>query len=251
MQGKIVITTQPADQAGALLELLRHKGADARNMPMIETRTRALEKELMEEHLPGHPPHWLVFTSRKGVKGFFENLQNHFSASGFPAQTRIAVVGVATAEALHEFGQKATLINPEGNARSLSVQLQEQLKGGEKILLALGNLAPTLLQEQLAHKAKVYRWDVYDTHPVKNVDPQLRALIEQEKAHMCIFTSPSGFYAFLDIFTNPKTLNLAAIGATTASAIREAGYPVAATASHPTPQALAEAIEEFFRQKPM
>lgn len=96
LKGKIIITTQPADQAEEILILLNAKGAKAYNLPMIETRTIKIpDDEFRQLMLPGKFD-LLVFTSKKGVRGFFENLYDLQGNFHLPAELNIAVVGHAT-----------------------------------------------------------------------------------------------------------------------------------------------------------
>jgi len=247
MHGKTIITTQPADQAAEMLKLLQLEGARAYNLPMIKTQTLIVDKQTVKNILiPGNYD-LLVFTSRKGIKGFFENIHQITGAWSFPSQIKIAVIGPSTAKELKLYNQEASWINPGNDAKSLAAYLlKEIIKPNQKILLTLGNRAPNFLQKTLAEKATIDRINVYETMDVTSHNPEIARHITQKTADMCIFTSPSGFFAFINSFNNIKDLNLAAIGETTASAITEKGYSVAAVAAQPSAQQMVAAIKEFF-----
>ena len=250
LKGKIIITTQPADQAEEMLMLLSAKGATAYNMPMIETRTIKIpEKEFRQLIRPGKY-NLLVFTSRKGVRGFFENLSEHQGNHNLPPELKIAVVGHATGTELEKYGYETAFINPGTDANDLAEFLSKNIsKTGNKILLALGNKAPDFLETTLSGIAIVKRINVYETIQLSSVDEKIVLLLTNKKTDMCIFTSPSGFYAFLDVFHNANSLLLAAIGNTTAHAIRECGYEVMVTAPCPSAQSLVKAIEDYFTKR--
>ncbi len=249
LKGKVIITTQPADQAEEMLMLLEAKGAKALNLPMIETRTiRIHEEELSRLIQPGEFD-LLVFTSKKGVRGFFENLSDFQSDFNLPSHIKIAVVGQATGAELEKYGHKAAFPNPGTDARDLAKFLLENASiAGNKILLAVGNKAPDFLETTLSEMATVKRINVYETIPLSRVDEQIAGLVKNREADICIFTSPSGFYAFLDAFQNAESLLLAAIGNTTALAIKECGYDVAVTAPYPSAQSLVQAIDDYFSE---
>lgn len=247
LRGKTIITTQPADQAEELLMLLNDKGAYAFNLPMIETQTISIPKKEFQQLIRPGGYSLLVFTSKKGVIGFFENLFNVQGSYYLPQDLKIAVVGQTTATELEKYGYKPAFINPGTNAKDLAKYLSENLsETGNKILLALSNKAPDLLETSLSKIAKVKRIHVYNTIPLTEVNEDLALLVKDRKINMCIFTSPSGFYNFLKIFHAANSLNLAAIGTTTANAIRECGYQVAVTAPYPSMHSLVKAIELYF-----
>lgn len=250
LRGKTIITTQPADQAEELLMLLNAKGADAKNLPMIETRTLVVPAETMKQVLlPGNFS-LLVFTSKKGVKGFFENLYNLQGNYNLPEKLKLAVVGHTTGKELEKHGYVPEFVNPGTDAGDLANYLLENIhKTGNKILLALSDKAPDYLEKTLAQKAFVKRINVYETILLKNVDEDIAGLIKDKRVDMCIFTSPSGFFAFLEVFGNAGHLKLAAIGSTTAKAIRDCGYDVTVTAPYPSGQSMAKAIEDYFSEK--
>jgi uroporphyrinogen-III synthase len=249
IRGKIIVTTQPADQAAELLDVLTKLGAQALSMPMIETRTKQIPRDQILTCTVAGNYDLLIFTSKKGVKGFFENLHSITQNYNLPAEVKIATVGKSTADELGKYNQKATYINPGTDANDLAGYLKENIiQKSSKVLLALGNRAPDLLQESLASTATVTRINVYETNYLIPTDPNAYEIITGKKADMCIFTSPSGFYSFRNAFSDLKGLNLAAIGSTTAFAIEQAGYKVAVTASTPSTEALVAAINSFFDQ---
>jgi len=248
MRGKIVVTTQPADQAAEMLQQLARHGVQALNMPMIETQTIQIPDDIFLPCIVPGNYDLLIFTSKKGVRGFFENLHRITQYYDMPSEIKIATVGKSTADELGRFNQKATYINPGTNGEDLVAYLIDNvLHNRSKVLLALGNRAPELLQESIAKIAFVTRINVYETKYLIPADPSAIEIITGKKADMCIFTSPSGFYSFENAFNDLKGLNLAAIGHTTASAIEQSGYKVAVTSTIPSTEALVDAIKTFFK----
>jgi uroporphyrinogen-III synthase len=249
MEGKIIITTQPADQASEMLKLIDEKGAIGFNLPMIETKTIILSDSIIKQLILSGSYDLLVFTSKKGVKGFFENLFRVSGNFALPTGLKIAVIGNSTAAELLKYNHSADFINPGNDASDFAEYLLENIvQTNFKIILALGNKAPDFLEETLSRMALVKRIDVYETKYLKPSNHQIADLVRNKAADMCIFTSPSGFFAFCDAFNDIKGLNLATIGNTTASAIGHAGFDVAVIAPTPSPQALINAIEMFYKE---
>jgi uroporphyrinogen-III synthase len=248
LQGKIIITTQPADQAEALLVLLTQMGARAYNLPMVRTCT--IDLSPADQKVLQNMDHYqlLVFTSKKGVKGFFENLEKYTRLAKLPASLEIATVGAGTAKEVEKWGKKVKFINPGTDAMDLAGFLNSSvLKKGDRVLLALGKLAPDVLIEQLSLKADITRLDVYETLTETSVDSEIAELIKSRRVDMCVFSSPSGFSNFLGFFGNVNGLILAATGTTTARCIEESGYEAKVIAPYPSPKEMAVSIKNYYK----
>lgn len=248
MKGKIIVTTQPADQASTMLELLREKGALAINLPVIETRTLTLTDNQLQDISSDTPFDLVIFTSRKGVRGFFENLLRINGSYNLPERLKIAAVGEKTASELSNYGQQASWINPGKDASDLVKDIPSFMDlSGKIILLALGSRAPDFLEESLGRCAKkVIRINVYETINTTPSRESIENIKNLGRVDMCIFTSPSGFYAFLSYFNELNILNLAAIGNTTAAAITQGGYIASVISSMPAAEAMVNDLEYFF-----
>jgi uroporphyrinogen-III synthase len=247
LQGKIIITTQPVDQSGEMMHRLTEMGALAYNIPMIKTCTTPLAAEQAEILNKLHEFGFLVFTSRKGVKGFFENFQKITGKNKLPGTLKVVAVGKTTANELKTYGTGTTYLNPGHDAEDLARYLTNGvLKKGDRVLLALGNRAPEFLQKSLSQVAEVFRMDVYETHEICLKDEDTVRLISG--CDMCIFTSPSGFEAFLNNFgnVNMKFPKFAAIGKTTARAIASSDHRVEVIADEPSAEAMTEALENYY-----
>jgi uroporphyrinogen-III synthase len=247
LEGKLIITTQPADQAGELMDLLSARGAIVLNLPMIQTRPVAIGDEDLKECLTPGKFQLLIFTSKKGVRGLFASIIRYRGKAWLPEGMKIAVTGRSTQEEVEKFGLKVNFLNPGTCAEDLATCLLGQvIRPGDNILLALGNRAPDFLTGAFSGTASTKRLDVYETIDTKQIDESVARYIREKRVDLCIFTSPSGFYNFLNFFRENDGMNMAAIGRTTASAIRRAGYEAGLTAPYPSPEALAEAVEDFF-----
>jgi uroporphyrinogen-III synthase len=247
LKDRIIITTQPADQASEMLNLLRQRGAKAFNLPMIETKTLQVspaEKEVIKNI---GLIDIIVFTSRKGVTGFFDNLEIITGTKRLYDKIKFSTIGIGTTREVENYGFSVDYPNPGRDASDLVEHLlTDVLTGDERILLALGTLAPDFLKNHLSFKANIERVNVYQTFPVSEPDPVVSELIVNGQADICIFTSPSGFQAFSEFFILNNPVNFAAIGNTTASFIEDAGFSVVVTASEPTAESMITSLEVFF-----
>jgi uroporphyrinogen-III synthase len=247
LNDRIIITTQPADQVTEMLNLLTMRGAKAFNLPMIETKILQVSTVEQEVFKNNDSIDIIVFTSRKGVIGFFDNLKRITGTKKLPNTIKFSSIGKATTCEIENHGFHVDYPNPGKDASDLVEYLiTEVLTGEKKILLALGTLAPDFLKNHLSFKANVKRVNVYQTLPVSEPDPVVSEFIVKGQADICIFTSPSGFQAFSEIFRLNNQVNFAAIGNTTASFIENAGFKVAVTASDPTAESMINSLEVYF-----
>jgi len=247
LKDRIIITTQPADQASEMLNLLTMRGAKAFNLPMIETKILEVSPAEQEVFKNTDSIDIIVFTSRKGVIGFFNNLERITGTKMLPENIKFSSIGKGTTCEVENHGYHADYPNPGKDASDLVEYLiTDVLTGGERLLLALGTLAPDFLKNHLSFKANVKRVNVYQTLPVSEPDPVVSEFILNGQADICIFTSPSGFQAFSEVFRLNNPVNFAAIGNTTASFIENAGLEVAVTASNPTAESMINSLEVYF-----
>ncbi len=250
MESRIVITTQPADQAGEMLQRLREAGFHSFNLPMIETRNLYLPPGELQKLITSFDPDWLVFTSKNGVRGFFANLSNIHTSLSFMAHRKFAVVGKSTSHELEKLGFTPHFVNPGNDGQSLAQNLLSLINPESRLLLALGTLAPNLLINKLSEKATVKRIDVYETVAAREFDTGLSDMIRKETVQLIMFTSPSGFDVFQTIFPDCRNIPFGAIGNTTAAAIRSKGYNPAVVPCEPNLEAMVNAIKKFFDSDP-
>ncbi len=247
LENRVIVTTQPADQSPELCSLLKAKGAKVFNIPMIETNTLKPEPEQIQDCLTPNKYSHIIFTSKKGVRGFFENLKNYKEGALLPESLKIAVIGESTNLEVEKYGHKVDFVNPGTDLEAFIPYLLEKVVNyNDNVILALGTLASDDMYKALSEIAKPLRINVYETILVEEVNEELSEYIISGKADMCVFTSPSTFDNFLRFFGKPNDISLAAIGTTTAKAIERSGCSVHVTAPNPSAKAMADAIEKYF-----
>ena len=245
---RTVISMQPAERASKLRKALEDSDVHFFNMPMIRTESMVLNTEIETAFERLKNIDLLVFTSRNGVKSFFELLQQ--VGLKLPEKMKTAVIGKGTASVLEQSFRKADYIQPGRTSRDFAVYLKEKvLKGGEKILLALGNLAPDFLQNELSPRASVQRINVYRTLPVKEYDVDLMQKIRDDQYGLLVLSSPSAFANFYTNYQKKKTnarLRIVSIGKTTAQAILNTTQAMVMTAKEPGTDGLLYEIKQYF-----
>ncbi len=246
-----VISTQPAERAAELQEALAGTGLDFYSLPMIRTETASPDRELQDVFLHLDNFDLLVFTSRNGVRLFFELLQQQGKA--FPGKLKTAVIGEGTAAELEKLHEKPRFVQPGNTSRDFAGYLKTNvLKGGEKVLLALGNLAPDFLQHALASVATVRRINVYNTLPETHYDKTILQKALTGRYGLLVFSSPSGFSHFYEIYQKERStapLRIVSIGQVTTQAILKQARAQVFTARKPGTEGLAAEIKKYFQLK--
>jgi uroporphyrinogen-III synthase len=216
-----VLTREDVEAYAAALATL---GVEVIAMPV--TRIEALDVEL-----PPGPFAAVVIASRN-------------AAAVLPAGTQhVWVVGAATKTALEQRGIAA--IHPDGvhdGASLARALIAAQNVRGARVLVPRAEQGRTEAIELLrAAGADVVEVVAYRTHAVTVDDPTLRAgRAALERGALCCVFSPSQVAALAAIVPL-SSLRCAAIGETTAAALRAAGVTPDVAAS-PTPDGLAQTV---------
>ncbi len=254
LQNKLFISTRPAGASDELKRLLNEERATLLEFPLIEIKAAPLSSEEKKPFSHLEQFQWMVLTSPNGVRYFFKILQEITGNQKLPDTLQIAVIGEKTRIALKEFGYTAAFENPGSTAEDFSEPFARHISTADvkpKLILPLGNLARTVIQDHLKENANCTRIDIYRTEPPEKVDKTIAGRIENEKYEMLIFTSPSGIQNFLKLFPNQKNKNIrmACIGETTANAARENGFHPLAVAQNSSASGLVESIVNHYISK--
>ena len=89
-------------------------------------------------------------------------------------------------------------------------------------MLVQGNLAKNYLFENLKMICYLTKFVSYNTEPIEVVNKTLEKLLDKKET-LTVFTSPSGFLSFENLYDVNKT-SIISIGETTSSCIKERGY---------------------------
>jgi uroporphyrinogen-III synthase len=255
LDGKRVLVTRPAGQAGEFLTALRAAGAEPVLMPAIEIRpledTRVLDEALRRilEH------DWVIFTSANGVRHVWERL----AALGLedvledgeegrkPGQPRVAAIGPGTAAALERRGVHPDYVPAEYVAEALAAGLP--VAEGARVLMLRADIARATLRERL--EARGARVD--DVAAYRTITGTAQAGSDQTESEpspavdAVTFTSSSTVRGFLNAGGRvPEGAAVVCIGPVTARTARELGLRVDAVAQLYTLEGLVEALVRHF-----
>ncbi|MBW6533430.1 MAG: uroporphyrinogen-III synthase [Mariniphaga sp.] len=254
LQNKIFISTRPAGRSDELSLLLNEAGATVLEFPLIQIKAATLSNEEKKHFSRLKEFQWLILTSPNGVRYFFDIMLKVAGNQELPKNIKIAAIGEKTRETLKKHGYSATFVNPGSTAEDFTkpfVRHIEAAGSGQKILLPLGNLARTVIQDELKEWADCTRIDVYRTEMPETINTDIAERIENEKFDMLIFTSPSGIQNFLKLFPklNIQNIRMGCIGETTATAAREKGFRPLVVAQNSSSAGIVESILNYYISK--
>lgn len=237
LKGKIIICTHPQKEEDDFIEIVSPTGAEVHFLPMIEITPLPFK---MQRNISAY--NWLIFTSKNGVSAFLKCQQP-------VADNKIAALGPMTAAELTSHGYCPDFVGSGKSGKDFAGELSSVIPAADSVLLALGNLAPDILQESLSPQCRVERVNVYETTLPKQINQHLLNQIEEDNYDLLIISSPSAIknlHACLS--KNRNHLRLISIGETTTAAIRKLGLQPLATARETSYRGLAEITIEYLQQ---
>jgi uroporphyrinogen III methyltransferase / synthase len=255
LKGKRIVLTRTPEQSRILLHKLKDSGAQIILLPCIEFRPpedfAPLDSAL--DRLAEFD--WLVFTSQNAVRFFSQRLRElgrdtpHLHAS----RPRVAAIGIATRDTALQEGWKPEFAAADARSSSEFATEFARTANGKKILLPQSVLATPHLAEGLREGgATVTPVVAYRTCVPESLDGERLNRLCREGADAIVFASPSAFRNFAQAAGRDglerliRDVAFAAIGPTTAQAIRIAGVPVAMEAAKPNADEIVQAMTQYF-----
>ncbi|HEY9900587.1 MAG TPA: uroporphyrinogen-III synthase [Pantanalinema sp.] len=247
LEGRRVLVTRPREQAAELVSGLEALGAEVRVMPTIAISPPG-DRAPLDAALDTLDAYaWAAFTSVNAVEAFFARLRER--GARMPSTLRVAAVGDRTAEALASQGHPAHLVPKVATAVGLAEALRaEEDLHDKRFIFPRGDRASQTLATLLREAgARVEDPVAYRTVPGMDAEEagRLKEALRHGGIDWIALTSPSTWIELLEAIAPervPSTVRLAAIGPSTARAIRQSGYEVGCEAREPGLAGLLEAI---------
>jgi uroporphyrinogen III methyltransferase/synthase len=257
-------------------EQLEELGAEIIEFPTIEIVPPENYSELDASIDKANTYDWLIFTSRNGVKyffnRFFEKERDIRDLSGI----KICAIGSKTAREINKYGIRVDLVPDEFHAEGLleafirSRDTKPGLRSDEgsgfqnsksKILSGMRFLLPRAEKAREIFPEKVRELGGMIDVPVtyRTIRPEsrgkrLRRFLREGKISVATFTSASTFHNFMEIMGNDaeellKGVAIAVIGPVTARAVEKAGLHVDIMPRESTIEAMVDKIIDWIKKK--
>ena len=271
LAGRTALLLRGAERASATIAALRGRGVEAVLCQLIDFELPADTADLDEGlgRLLDGGFDWCVFTSVNAVAALTLRARALGLEPVVPAGTRIAVVGEATAKAVHGLGADVDFM-PEADhsARGMLAAWEALRDGPASVFMPQADIASSTLRDGFAARGwdarivTAYRTVAAPADPARALHPAEASPTEPGLPPGCrlldpaglaaalpgidavFFTSPSTVDRFLDLVPEPAGSFLpVAIGDSTAARLRERGLETAAVATRPTPECMLAAWE--------
>ena len=252
LENKVFISVRPEGQSAELENLLSEESATLLSMPTIEIKPLPLGEFGWTQLKNIGSFNWIVITSPNGLRYFFERLFELQNNYGLPAHLKIGVVGKKTAANLECYGTSAEFINLGNTAEEFSVDFINRINKGERVLFPIGNLARSVIENNISQKADCTRVVFYETVLPETTNEKALGLIIKDQYDLIIVTSPSSCNNLLHLLsgkTDPTRLRLVCIGQTTSAEVIKNGIEPLVTAGTATSQGIYTAILNYFQKK--
>jgi len=248
------VVTRSPEQARGLARELEARGAEVLLLPAVKFSS-VLETEKLDAVLRRiFEFDWILFTSQNAVRFFRERCaaQGLDMDSSVSRKVLIAVVGPATRNtAIREgFSVNYAAVNHSGDG--LAEEMREKLQG-RHVLLPRSDRADDRLPKSLRDSgADVTELVVYRTIAPDAFDPAIIGAVRKSGVHAIVFASPSAFRNLSDEIGAKEFAGIssrvafAAIGVTTARAIRDAGARCEIEADDASDKALTDALAKYY-----
>ncbi|MDP9340733.1 MAG: uroporphyrinogen-III synthase [Actinomycetota bacterium] len=244
LEGKCVLVTRPAEEAGSLTSILRERGVRVFEAPTIEIDPVDDSSELDRavRQLAAGEFAWVSFTSPRAVDVLLGRLHRFGLPPRLPA--KVAAVGPATAERLATVGVEVDLMADPHTTAALGEAFPQ---GSGRVLFPRADIAPEGLEDVLVAKGWTpVRVDAYRTRFLEGLPEDARRALDGDEVDVVVFTSSSTVQGFARMAGATGRACAMCIGPVTADAARRAGFEVCWVAEPHTIDGLVRKLEEVY-----
>jgi uroporphyrinogen-III synthase len=252
LAGKSVMLTRTAEQSRELAMRLEAAGAEVILLPMVSFGTGNLpELDAAIRRLGEFQ--WILFTSQNAVRFFHQRLETLGLAGEFAGWTgSVAAIGEATRRSAEEKGIGVSFVAKKSSGAGLARELAPALHGCA-VLWPRGDQAESEFADALREVcAAVSDVIAYRNEPPESADAGALERLRRGEVSAIVFASPSAFKHLTGFVPRAELAELstrvpfAAIGPTTARALRDACARVSIEAAESSSAGLADAIAKYF-----
>ena len=239
IEDKVIVVTRAVTQNSQLSEMLKDRGAQVLEVPLISIEEPEDEGRERDEVLHDVTSFaWLVVTSPNGADRVAPFLEAAIAADDTAPFPRLAAVGAATERSL---GRPADIVAEPARGAVLT----ESFPTGEgRVLVVQGDRAPDDIPDALRAKGwevtKVVAYRTVQLRPTEDMVPLALA------ADALLLASGSAATAWFDTFGTDAPPIVVSIGPSTTAVAQRLGLDVSVTAQEQSLNALVDALEHVF-----
>lgn len=254
LSGKRILITRAPEQAKPFSEKLKQLGGIPIEIPLISIEPASITDSCKDSLLHMSEFEWLIFTSVNGVKCFFHILKElHIDISTIAQQPKIAVVGKKTLHELTKRGLRAEIV-PENFVAEDLIDIFKRINiAGKRVLIAKGNLARTILPNELRRLGAVVEdYVVYNTIQTDKHREKLLEVLHTKEIDVITFTSSSTVKNFVSLLSGHnmdimlRGIIVACIGPITEKTAKDYGIYPTIVANTYTTDGLIDSIAHYF-----
>lgn len=173
-------------------------------VPFIETKTRFFKA-------PAVNPNWIFFTSKNGVKSFFDN----GGSASLPEGVKWAVSASGTGKALELYGVKPNFCPNYSDTDQMLEEWLALAQPTDVVWYPCASKTIGKMENQLKKKVRLFAFPVYTT----TAKPKLIS----GDMDLLIFTSPSNVKSYLQLNEVPSQSAVLAMGKSTSVELKRQG----------------------------
>ena len=195
---------------------------------------------------------YIIFTSINSVKYFLKYFDNNFS--NMSCKAKVIAIGQKTASLLLKNNIDIDLIPQSSSSESIDGMLTTSLINKKSILIPGSNLSKADLFSSLESKGALVDFvAIYDNVVPENIPQSFIEKINLDDFDLFVFTSPSTYFNFVNIFKIENVLHffshktIAAIGPVTKEALQKDNLEVKIVPSEYNLTALTNEIINYYK----
>ncbi len=252
LDGLRLWVTRPEPAADRSARRFENEGARCVVVPTVRLEPVPLgepDRRRLREALPGAR---LVLTSANAVRFLLEAVEDDPQLRERVRSAPASAVGEATAQAARVAGLQVDHIAARALGRQLAAELVQR-DGLSTVVLPGSDLRREEVERILqVEGVRVLALTVYHTRPVETLAREIVELLDRGEIDLAAVYSPSaatGLGRGLRSWESARSVPCAALGPTTARALRNEGLPVAVLGEAVGEEALVEAVARWWSRE--
>ena len=246
--GRRLIVTRPGAPGERLVATLERLGADVLHAPL--TRIETVDAPGLAWRLEAGRFDWVLFTSANAVRAAADAARG-CTPQGLRAvlaRARVAAVGRATAEALHDHDIAPVVVPGRFDAEALldALAARDDVRGRRVLHPAAAGASEVLAGGLAALGARVETVIAYASVPDPSGAAAIRGMLRGPRVDLVTFLAPSAVEAYVTALGPVRTVPAASIGPVTSAALARHGIPIAVEAEEATASRLVDAIVDHY-----